>query len=940
MAPASENKQKPKALEKNPRGDLICARKTLFDRKKVSSQIADLAEKRADDAAFRREVAQYLSNIYDSGRLRLAETYREKPFETAALTRSYTYLTDEVVLAALRTAVDYLHPMPNPTEAQSIAVMAVGGYGRGKMAPYSDVDLLFLSPYKLSPWTESVVESMLYILWDMRLKVGHATRTVGDCIRLAKADQTIRTALLECRYIGGDKRLAKELEAKFWKSVIKGSEAEFIELKLAEREERHLKQGGQRYMQEPNVKEGKGGLRDLQSLFWITKYISGATRPDEMIDRGYFTKAEYEEFAEAEDFLWTVRCHLHLISGRATEKLGFEAQPEIAAILGYQDHEGLLAVEQFMQTYFRHATHVGDLTRIFLTKLEANHVKRLPNIGRRLINAMPWIRDNTPEGYTIIHGRLSFEDEAEFLSDPLNMLRLFEQALKSEVLIHPDAMRVIASNLDLIDDKVRNSPEAQRIFMDLLLLYSNPERALRRMNELGVLGQFIPEFQRVVALMQFNMYHQYTVDEHIIQCISILADLEMGKMKEEFPIASGILAAGINRRVLYVALLLHDIGKGRPEDHSLVGAEIAEVVAPRLGLNEKESETVVWLVKNHLLMSDTAQKRDNSDPRTVQDFCRVVNTMSRLKMLTVLTVCDIMGVGPGTLNNWKAQLLKSLYKSAKSVLQDGSDKAGSKERVEEAKQKLLKRLSGGDGWAEPEIQAELERHYDTYWQGLDSKTHAVFARLLKGIKATDFAADLQADDDRAATRACFVLQDHPGIFSRLAGALALARANVVDARTYTSVDGYATAAFWIQDLNHKPFEAARLPRLRETIVKTLKGEVIATEAIKDKDKIKKREREFVVPTEITFDNGGSEIYTIIEVDTRDRPGLLFDLTRTLSRNNIYIASAVIATYGVQAVDVFYVKDMFGLKLHSDAKRKTLEKKLLEAIDRGALEALS
>lgn len=940
MAPVSKTEQKPKALEKSPSGELICAQNTLFDSKRAGAHIAGLAANRTDDAAFRRDVAQYLSGIYQSGRDRLAETYRAKPYETAALTRSYTFLTDQVVLAALHTAVKYLHPVPNPTEAERIAVMAVGGYGRGKMAPYSDVDLLFLSPYKLSPWTESVVESMLYILWDMRLKVGHATRTVADCIRLAKADQTIRTAMLEARHIGGDADLAKELEEKFWKNVIKGSEAEFIELKLAEREERHLRQGGQRYMQEPNVKEGKGGLRDLQSLFWITKYISGATRPDEMIDRGYFTQAEYEDFAEAEDFLWTVRCHLHLISGRATEKLGFEAQPEIAAILGFEDQDGLLGVERFMQAYFRHATHVGDLTRIFLTKLEANHVKKLPNIGRRLMNVMPWNKDASPEGYMIVHGRLSFEDEAEFLSDPLNLLRLFEQALKSEVLIHPDAMRVIAANLDLIDDDVRNSPEAQRIFMDLLLLYRNPERALRRMNELGVLGQFIPEFQRVVALMQFNMYHQYTVDEHIIQCISILADLEMGKLKEEFPIASGILATGVNRRVLYVALLLHDIGKGRPEDHSLVGAQIAEVVAPRLGLTEKESETVVWLVKNHLLMSDTAQKRDHSDPRTVADFTRVVNTMSRLKLLTVLTVCDILGVGPGTLNNWKAQLLKSLYKSAKSALQDGTEKTGSAERAEEARQRLVRKLSGRGGWAEPEIQAELERHYDTYWQGLDSKTHAVFATLLRGIKATDFAADLEADLDRAATRACFVLQDHPGIFSRLAGALALARANVVDARTYTSVDGYATAVFWIQDLNHKPFESARLPRLRETILKTLKGEVIATEAIKDKDKIKKREREFVVPTEITFDNEGSEIYTIIEVDTRDRPGLLFDLTRTLSRNNIYIASAVIATYGVQAVDVFYVKDMFGLKLHSESKRKSLENKLLEAIDRGAQEALS
>jgi [protein-PII] uridylyltransferase len=430
------------------------------------------------------------------------------------------------------------------------------------------------------------------------------------------------------------------------------------------------------------------------------------------------------------------------------------------------------------------------------------------------------------------------------------------------------------------------------------------------------------------------------VDEHIIQCISVLADLEQGKLKEEYPIASGILQGQLNRRVLYVALLLHDIGKGLPEDHSVVGARIAEEVAPRLGLNEKECETVVWLVENHLLMSDTAQKRDHSDPRTVSDFTRVVKSVSRLKLLTVLTVCDILGVGPGTLNNWKAQLLRSLYNASKLALQDGSGTTGIVRRVQEAKEQLATSLSGKDGWDAPLIEAELDRHYDAYWQGLDEKAHSVFARILQDFKATDFAADLEADEDRAATRACFVLQDHPGIFSRMAGALALVGANVVDARTYTSVDGFATSVFWIQDLNGKPFEKSRLKRLRETILKTLRGEVLATQAIKSRDKIKKREREFVVPTEITFDNEGSEIYTIIEVDTRDRPGLLFDLARTLSGSNIYIASAVIATYGVQAVDVFYVKDMFGLKLHSKAKQDALEVKLRSAIDRGAQEAMS
>ncbi len=919
---------------------LICPPETLFNSAVAKRHITALAKARKDDADLRKEAAAYLSELYEQGRTAIAQAYTKDPYATGAVTRSYTYLTDQIVLTTYDMAVRHLHPNSNPTDAERISLICVGGYGRGEMAPYSDVDLLFLSPYKLAPWTESVVESILYVLWDIRLKVGHATRTVQDCIRLAKSDQTIRTALLERRFLTGDKRLSKKLTKQFQRSLTKTSQSEFVETKLEEREIRHERQGGQRYMLEPNVKEGKGGLRDLQSLYWITKFISGVNKPEEMIQQGYFTQSEYENFAEAEEFLWTVRCHLHLLSGRPVEKLGFEAQPDIAATLGFEDRDGQLGVERFMQVYFRHATHVGDLTRVFLTKLEASHVKQSPGFGHRLMRAMPWNKAQAPDGYAFDHGRLTYADETDFLSDPLNLLRLFAEALRSEILIHPDAMRTIASNLDLIDDTVRQNPEAQSIFLNLLLLYHNPERALRRMNELGVLGQFIPEFQRIVAMMQFNMYHHYTVDEHTIQCISILADLEEGKLKEEYPIASGILDGQLNRRVLFVALLLHDIGKGLPEEHSLVGARIAAKVAPRLGLDEKECETVVWLVKNHLLMSDTAQKRDHSDPRTVADFTRVVNTVGRLNLLTVLTVCDILGVGPGTLNNWKAQLLRSLYNATKVALQDGSSTSGTVRRVQEAKEQLTDILTKDPNWEPAQITAELDRHYDAYWQGLDEKAHAVFARILQGFSATDFTTDLEADEDRAATRACFVLQDHPGIFSRVAGALALVGANVVDARTYTSVDGYATSVFWIQDLNGKPFERSRLKRLRETILKTLRGEVLATQAIKSRNKIKKREREFVVPTEITFDNEGSEIYTIIEIDTRDRPGLLFDLTKTLSGANIYIASAVIATYGVQAVDVFYVKDMFGLKIHSKPKRQALEKKLRASIDRGALDALS
>jgi [protein-PII] uridylyltransferase len=496
-------------------------------------------------------------------------------------------------------------------------------------------------------------------------------------------------------------------------------------------------------------------------------------------------------------------------------------------------------------------------------------------------------------------------------------------------------MRLIAANLHLIDDDLRTSPEAMRIFLDLLLAHGNPERALRRMNELGVLAAFIPEFENITCMMQFNVYHHYTVDEHIIQTISVLAQIERGELIEELPVASGILKDGVNRRIIYIALLLHDIGKGRPEDHSIIGAQLARRIAPRLGLSPEESQTVEWLVRYHLLMSDMAQKRDIGDPRTVRDFAKAVETKERLDLLTVLTVCDIRGVGPTTWNNWKAMLLRQLYAQTADALDGGLEKAGRNQREDVSKEALRARLTT---WQAVDIDAELARHYAPYWQGLSTDTQLAFAQLLHGIKDDEVRIDLHPEPTRDATRACFAIADHPGIFSRLAGALALVGANVVDARTYTSKDGYATAVFWVQDTEGRPYESSRLPRLRGMIEKTLRGEVMPREALADRDKVKKREREFRFPTHIIFDNDGSEIYTIIEVDTRDRPGLLHDLTRTLAANHIYIASAVIATYGAQVVDVFYVKDMFGLKLHAKHRMESLEKKLRQAITEGAKRA--
>lgn len=913
-------------------GELICPAVKIFDRETLGIKIDDAVKEVSDATKLRAILVKILGEARAVGMSEIAGAFMKAPLRARSTIASYCYLTDCVVEAAYNAVLRHLHPAQSSTTGERLVLIAVGGYGRGEMAPFSDVDLLFTVPYKITGWAESVVESLLYVLWDLKLKVGHAVRTVNDCMRLAGEDYTIRTSLVEMRFLFGDRMVYKGLQEQLRENLFKGTVQDFTEAKMAERGARHLKQGGQRYVVEPNVKEGKGGLRDLQSLFWIEKYRNGVFHAEQLVEAGVFTESEFGTFIAAEDFLWCVRCHLHLIANRGMDQLTFDLQVEIAEVMGYSDLRGRRAVEYFMQDYFTHATKVGELSRIFLTAMEAVSVKRELNF-LKVLKRKPRIG----EGYILVQNRLAIADPEVFLKNNLNLLRLFEEGLRTKLLIHPDAMRLVSANLYLIDQNMRNSDEAVRIFRDLLLKHGNPERALRRMNELGVLAAFIPEFKPIVAMMQFNMYHSFTVDEHTIQTIGHLAAIERGELVEELPVASAILGSGLNRKVIYIALLLHDIGKGQIEDHSVLGAKIARDVAPRLGLNPRESENVEWLVRHHLLMSDMAQKRDIADPRTVRDFAKAVQSVKRLDLLTVLTVCDISGVGPGVWNNWKAVLIRALYRQTKKALETGLEDLNRENRGSEAKKNLRKVLKD---WPKNSIKYETSRHYPPYWQGLHVTAHQIFARLLLDIPDDEIRMDLQPDKDRDATRICFAMADHPGVFSRFTGALALSGANVVDARTFTSKDGFATAVFWVQDSEGHPYLSDRLSRLKKMIDDTLQGKVITRDAIKSRDKIKKREKAFRVPTSISFDNNGSEIYTIIEVDTRDRLGLLYDLTRTLAAANVNISSAVIATYGEQAVDTFYVKDMFGLKLYSKSKQDSLEMKLRSSISEAALRALS
>lgn len=902
---------------------------TDADIAKLNAALADAAS--ADDP--RAAALSILAESYAKGREGAVSMLGAGERQGREVADEFSRVMDITLRAILDFVTKTLHPARGRKD--KLSVIALGGYGRAEMAPFSDVDLLFLTSGRKSARVDRIIETVLYLLWDLKLKVGQAVRSVDECIDLAKADITIRTSLLEKRLIWGDREAFSELRRRMWDELFGSTGREFTEAKLAERDARHSRHGGSRYLVEPNVKEAKGGLRDLQTLFWIAKYIYQAETVSDLIAKGVFEAEEAEVFLTAERFLWTVRCHLHVVAGRAQEQLTFDHQVEIAERMGFEDQDGKRAVEVFMQRYFRRAKDVGELTRFFCAALEADQKKQRPGFSA-VIRALTSSVRGDRKGFFIRDGRIDVKDEQFILSDPCNILRLFTEGLRSGALIHPNAFRMVARHLDLIDDKLRADPEANRLMLDLIVKSDDPERALRRMNEIGVLGAFIPEFDPIVSLMQFNMYHHYTVDEHTINAVGGLKRLEQGELIEDLPVASEIIAGGVDLTVLYMAVLLHDIGKGRPEPHEHIGADIAMTVCPNLGLNEAQTELVVWLVRNHLVMSDVAQKRDISDPATIKAFAEQVRSVKRLKLLLVLTALDIRAVGPGTWNNWKAQLLRSLYSDSLAELTPGVEHSSRAQRADEAKQALRDRLHD---WAADDVDRWIERHYQPYWLGLSTDIHEQFARMSITAEPDALHSAFRQDQERDVTQCCFYVSDHPGIFSRMAGALALAGASVVDARTFTDNSGMASTFFSIQDAEGRPIEEDRHARLRRSIHRTLRGDIIARDALRSRRKVKRRERPFDVPTTITFDNDGSDLYTVIEVDTRDRIGLLYDLTRTLTGVGVNIVSAVITTYGEQAVDSFYVKDVFGFKIKDKKKQQAIEDKLKAAISRARTEAL-
>ncbi|MGK6316127.1 [protein-PII] uridylyltransferase [Neorhizobium sp. DT-125] len=839
--------------------------------------------------------------------------------------RRLSWLQDQIITVLYDVIVDGIHP-----EGADIAVAAVGGYGRDTLAPGSDIDLLFLLPERNSDAMRKAVEFLLYVLWDMGFKVGHATRTVEECIRLSKTDMTIRTAILESRYICGREALVKELETRFDREIVADTGPEFIAAKLAERDQRHQKAGDTRYLVEPNVKEGKGGLRDLHTLFWIAKYYYRVRDPAELVKLGVLSREESRLFEKADDFLWAVRCHMHFLTGKAEERLSFDIQREIAESLGYHTRPGLSAVERFMKHYFLVAKDVGDLTRILCAALEDEQAKDAPGgLTRRVISRFTKRVRKIPGTVDFVEdrGRITLADPDVFKRDPVNLIRFFHVADINGLELHPDALKRMTRSLSLIDNDVRENEEANRLFLSMLTSRRDPALMLRRMNEAGVLGRFIPEFGKVVAMMQFNMYHHYTVDEHLIRSVEALSEIDNGKAADIHPLSNKLMPTIEDRTVLYVAVLLHDIAKGRQEDHSIAGARIARKLCPRLGLNPKQTELVVWLVEEHLIMSMTAQTRDLHDRKTITDFAEKVQSMDRLKLLLILTICDIRAVGPGVWNGWKGQLLRTLYYETELLLSGGFSELSRKERASQAEEELFGALSD---WSQKDRRTYSKLHYQPYLLSVsleDQVRHAKFIR--EADKAGQALATMvRTDSFHAITEITVLAPDHPRLLSIIAGACAAAGANIADAQIFTTSDGRALDTILVnREFTVDEDELRRGGTISRMIEDVLSGKKRLPEVIATRAKSRKRNKTFTIPPSVIISNGLSNKFTVIEVECLDRTGLLADITAVLADLSLDIHSARITTFGEKVIDTFYVTDLVGHKVVNENRQGNITARL-------------
>ena len=883
-----------------------------------------------DDKKSYQEIIVTTKNLISTSLEQAKENLENGNYKGSECAEKIAFLYDKVIKNYYNYLCTNNFFSQNKTDYEKLAIIATGGYGRGKLSPGSDIDLLFLMPFKKTAWAENITEHLLYFLWDLGLKIGHASRNINECIALSAQDQTITTSLLDARYICGDKEVNDVFEKKFRKKISKRSSKEFIDAKLEERENRHNKEGQSRYLVEPNVKNSKGGLRDLESLSWMTNFCFHAPKPDQMISNGVLTKNEAEIFKRCEDYLWAVRCQLHFLDKNPNDIINFNIQPEMANRLGYNDRGGLKNVERFMKHYFLTAKEVGDLTRIICSVLEERQKNKnsLISFMRNFFDVPArYVYSGGGLGFYITKGRLNISNNEVFEKDPTKIILFFYVMEKNNLFAHPYAIRAIRKSSKNIDNRLKNHIKTNDLFTNILCR-PNAEKTLRAMNESGVLGKFIPDFGKIVGLMQFNMYHHYTADEHLIKAVGELNKI-FHNQNDDFEILNTFNLNDDEKKILSLAIFFHDIAKGRENDHSLEGQKVVKKMAKRLNLTLKDEELISWLVRDHLVMSDFAQKRDISDPITIRDFAEKVQTTKRLKLLFILTVADIRSVGPGVWTEWKGELLSNLYHNTFLALTGGYSESENLNRAQNIKKKLLYDINIVSD--ENRIRF-FDLFDDKYWVSVPEKIqikNLISWDKNSGNKENNII-DFYNSENYSSTIMTVITKDKNRLFERITSGCRDMRINIVDARIFSNNYDDVIDILWIQDnFGKKIVDKKRLTRIKEKILYFINEDTIPT--IRHLNDVDRRSLVFDISPHVSIDNTLSKKYSVIEVSGKDRPGLLNDLTRKISDLDIDIRSAHIATFGERATDVFYVLTRNGNKITSGGKIKNLQNELIKSI---------
>ena len=907
---------------------IFCA----IDEAALTRSLNQLADTQKDSSALRVALLVEMKAQLAEARSRLAARLHAER-DGADYVGAHAHALDVLIRSALNLASQYIF-----ARKLGFGLMAVGGYGRGELAPHSDIDLLFVMPEQAAKKQEPVIEFLLYLLWDMGLTVGHASRTIRQNLSAADEDITICTSLLEMRPIGGDSEVADKMMAAFSKWLGRQPAAPFLSAKLEERETRITRTGGTRYAVEPNVKDGKGGLRDLHTLFWIAKYAYRVNTITDVLQTGIVRQSEARSFASAQRFLWTVRCFLHLHHGREDDRLSFDAQMEIAPQMRFSDRGGLRGVERFMKRYYLAARHVGNLTRIFCAALETDFDRR-PRLSLKKF----WSSDAASKleitPFILEKGRLHLPENMRFHDDLHQIVRLFYFALIHELDIHPDTFRRLTRAVRAAKTLQLQTEQTHQVFLQIISGKGNPERVLRLMNESGWLGIYIPDFGRIVGMMQFDMYHSYTVDEHSLRAVGIMREIEQGQLADEAPLASQLIHEIASRRALFVAIFLHDIAKGRGGDHSVLGAEVARNLAPMLGLNEEETETIVWLILKHLLMSKTAFRYDLNDPQTIIDFAEDVQSPERLKLLLVLTVADIQAVGPDIWNGWKANLMRDLYHRSEAVLGGAAPSEVSRSATIDAMHEARSQLTD---WDDAQFDAHASLFYPSYWTNFTTPSHVHHAGLATKFEQSDqqLLVDFKVDEDKKSTILVVIAADHPGLFSRIVGSVAMSGCSIMNARINTRHDGTILDQFRIQNQNREAVtDISTQQRIASLIEQSLAGDISLFDKLREKSsQLSARVKVMTVPPRVLVTNGRSKTHTVIEVNGADRPGLLYQITYHLLQLGLQVNSATVSTYGEKAVDVFYVKDVYGLQIERPATQEKIKQDLMAIFEEDAAQS--